>query len=162
MDRNDSNVVIVVSEKSGGTDENSGPSHQDGNASRPLIRVGGFGPRAYACTQFCIYLVAPKLATSRGVGRMRRCMARAGSTPPFLKFCKQNRVRFSNPQSQNAECRIVDHSFLTLLLYCITNVLFLCIKFYPWAMPCIAYSFNRSSHPCNDVVHVQTSCKAAG
>ena len=29
MDRNDSNVVLVVSEKSGGTDEKSGPSHQD-------------------------------------------------------------------------------------------------------------------------------------
>ena len=105
LDRNTSNVVIVVSEKSGGTDEKSGPSHQDGNASRPLIRVGGFGSRAYACTRFCIYLVVSKLATSRGVGRMRRCMARTGSTPPFSKFCKQNRVRFPNPQSQmpNAE-----------------------------------------------------------
>ena len=30
LDRNDSNVVIVVSEKSGGTDEKSGPSQQDG------------------------------------------------------------------------------------------------------------------------------------
>ena len=43
MDRNISNLVIVESENSGGTDEKSGPSQQDG--LRFLIPLRGKGGR---------------------------------------------------------------------------------------------------------------------